>query len=407
MTFTAMVTQLLELYCESSLHPSYAHVWVMSINALSVTIAMYCVIQFYVQLKQDLAEHKPFLKVLCIKLVIFFSFWQVVSQIAVSAHLVHDLHIIQLLISFLSSGNSPVITTGPRVSYIDVKVGIPCILLTFEMSIFSIMHIFAFPWRPYVIDKYTAPEVVYKGGFLGYKAIFDCFNPWDIIKASARGFRWLFVGARKRHEDPSYKLETATFESKGKDDALPLNQLRESDEYNSGEPTNFHPSMNPTASSSRPTTREDDYNDRASLLKHQHPATSMLPGQALGYPPSSDIGLTAPYPYSQGEQMTAGGYHNVALHSPPIDPHSALPYPADPTDYSAAAPLSMPSQYSYATEGRQRQGTSPDAPITQDQPRTDTRSHPRSLQASQRPDNWQQPYHQQAHDERWRTERQF
>jgi len=76
-----MITQLLELYCEASLHPSYAHVWVMSINALSVTVAMYCLIQFYVQLKRDLADHKPFLKVACIKLVIFFSFWQVVSRL--------------------------------------------------------------------------------------------------------------------------------------------------------------------------------------------------------------------------------------------------------------------------------------------------------------------------------------
>lgn len=45
----------------------------------SVTIAMFCLIQFYIQLKTELAEHKPFMKVLCIKLVIFFSFWQTVS----------------------------------------------------------------------------------------------------------------------------------------------------------------------------------------------------------------------------------------------------------------------------------------------------------------------------------------
>jgi hypothetical protein len=76
MTFLAMITQLLDRYCESSLSPEFAHVWVMTLNALSVTVAMYCLIQFYIQLKDDLAEHKPFLKVCCIKLVIFFSFWQ-------------------------------------------------------------------------------------------------------------------------------------------------------------------------------------------------------------------------------------------------------------------------------------------------------------------------------------------
>lgn len=75
-TFVAMFTQLFGRYCQSSLSPAFAHVWVMCFEAASVTVAMYCLIQFYLQLKTDLAAHRPFLKVLCIKLVIFFSFWQ-------------------------------------------------------------------------------------------------------------------------------------------------------------------------------------------------------------------------------------------------------------------------------------------------------------------------------------------
>ena len=78
-TFVAMITQLFNRYCESSLSPAFSHVWVMVFEAASVTVAMYCLIQFYVQLKDDLAENKPFMKILCIKLVIFFSFWQSVS----------------------------------------------------------------------------------------------------------------------------------------------------------------------------------------------------------------------------------------------------------------------------------------------------------------------------------------
>lgn len=38
-----------------------------------------------------------------------------------------------------------------------------------------------------------------------FPALMDAFNPWDIIKMTARGFRWLFVGVRKRHDDPSYQ----------------------------------------------------------------------------------------------------------------------------------------------------------------------------------------------------------
>lgn len=81
------------------------------------------------------------------------------------------------------------------------------------------MHIFAFPWKPYSIKhSYSDPlnvpgtgfsggdasEMKYKGGPLGLMALADAFNPWDIIKMTARGLRWLFVGSRKRFDDSSY-----------------------------------------------------------------------------------------------------------------------------------------------------------------------------------------------------------
>lgn len=78
-TIVSVAAEAGGVYCESSLSPAFASVWAQVFNAVAVSIAMYCLIQFYVQLKQDLAEHKPFLKVLSIKLVIFFVFWQSVS----------------------------------------------------------------------------------------------------------------------------------------------------------------------------------------------------------------------------------------------------------------------------------------------------------------------------------------
>lgn len=52
----------------------------MLIGGASVTVAMYCLVQFYLQLKDEFAEHKPFLKITAVKLVILLSFWQTVQN---------------------------------------------------------------------------------------------------------------------------------------------------------------------------------------------------------------------------------------------------------------------------------------------------------------------------------------
>src|SRR5262249_9617201 len=73
---------------------------------------------------------------------------------------------------------------------------------------FSLMHIVAFPWRGYDVRQISDPAAYNQGGFGGWRALMDAFNPWDIIKASARGFRWLFVGRRHRADTASSPEET-------------------------------------------------------------------------------------------------------------------------------------------------------------------------------------------------------
>src|ERR1700731_4731388 len=71
---------------------------------------MYCVIQFYPQLRKPLQPHNPLLKVLAIKLVIFLSFWQT------------------FLISLLTS-TFDILKATSTVAYPDIKVGVPSPIL--------------------------------------------------------------------------------------------------------------------------------------------------------------------------------------------------------------------------------------------------------------------------------------
>jgi hypothetical protein len=151
---------------------------------------MYCLLQFHQQLKDDIVAHRPVLKITCIKLVIFFCFWQA------------------FVISLLTAKDGPLKPTkhirGP-----DWRIGLPSFLVCIEMSGFAILHHFAFPWQPYdlgredVPDKAAVEELDYVNGPM--RALVSAWNPWDIIKAFSRGLRWLFVGRRYRKDDPSYQ----------------------------------------------------------------------------------------------------------------------------------------------------------------------------------------------------------
>lgn len=159
---------------------------------------MYCLIQFYIQLKDDLAPHRPFLKVLCIKLVIFFCFWQ------------------SWIISLLTADGGPLKATK-QIAGPDLRIGIPSMLTCVEMAIFAALHLWAFPYKPYDLKRRhqplpqagegPVPEAPKTYATGAARALISAFNPWDIVKACGRGFRWLFVGARHRKKDPSYQTK--------------------------------------------------------------------------------------------------------------------------------------------------------------------------------------------------------
>ena len=164
---------------------------------------MYCVIQFYVQLRKAIAEYKPFLKVLAIKLVIFLSFWQA-SAISVGTSTLNIVH------------------PNKYLAYPDLKVTLAALLLCVEMACFAILHLWAFPYAPYrpgaKATFYPSPDLNNgtplaenesqppSGGFLGLRAIWDALNLWDLVKAFGRGIRWLFCGIKRRKDDISYKF---------------------------------------------------------------------------------------------------------------------------------------------------------------------------------------------------------
>lgn len=300
----------------------------MVIEGVAVTIAMFFLIQFYVQLREDLAPHRPFLKVVAIKLVVFLAFWQTFT------------------ISILTSATFNVVTPTTTIAYPDLKVGIPSLLLCIEMAIFAFMHLFAFPYQPYKkgteVSKYpisasgtSSPPMntigKNEGGLLGWRALADAMNPWDLVKAFARGMRWLFVGRKHRENDPSYMngqendmvLEPARTAYKG-DDHLPIaNEFRRSKFGMPNVKSNDIPGDEGAGliahAQPDPTRRRSD-SDGRSISPDRLVGRNPTPGSMMtkGSRGDGDIGMTAPQvepqpyqshvvqqPYAPGTQSDA------------------------------------------------------------------------------------------------------
>ncbi|KAF9318221.1 hypothetical protein BG003_011615 [Podila horticola] len=141
-TILTIVLQYYGWYCESSWNPKFGHAWILVINTTAVTVATYFLIMFYFTIREDLKEYEPFYKFMAVKLVVFFSFWQMV--------------LIEGLVYFGYIHETTYWSTT------DISVGICAVLIDVEMVFFSLMHMKAFTYKPYVPlipnPAYVPPE---------------------------------------------------------------------------------------------------------------------------------------------------------------------------------------------------------------------------------------------------------
>ncbi|KAH8589064.1 organic solute transporter Ostalpha-domain-containing protein, partial [Bisporella sp. PMI_857] len=170
------ITEAAGVYCEESNNASHAKIWIMVIEILSLVTAMLSLLQFYKQTKLELAPHRPLLKFVAIKLVIFLFY-------------------VQSFIFNMLTKEGGAIKPSAKFSYPSWAVGVPNALLCMEMAVISVLHLWAYPWDLY---RPSQPSVLIDyGGFLGWRAFVDALNFIDLLQSVARAFYWLFVQRRR------------------------------------------------------------------------------------------------------------------------------------------------------------------------------------------------------------------
>ncbi|KAG8695038.1 hypothetical protein FRC08_008107 [Ceratobasidium sp. 394] len=90
---------------------------------------MYCLIQLYVTISEELKPYRPLLKLFSVKAVVFLTFWQ-------SA----------LLVGLASLD---IIKDTEYMTAEDITIGFGALLQTFEMMCFAFLHVKAFSYQPY------------------------------------------------------------------------------------------------------------------------------------------------------------------------------------------------------------------------------------------------------------------
>ncbi len=105
-------------------------------NNFSQMVAMFCLILFYTVFRDELQPLSPIKQYLCIKFVIFATFWQSI--------------LIAILVKFklISVDQWPYFPT-----LVDTVNGLQDFLICIEMFVASIAHILAFPVKPYKVQQ--------------------------------------------------------------------------------------------------------------------------------------------------------------------------------------------------------------------------------------------------------------
>ena len=150
-------------YQEGYIGLTSGYLWSGILYNVSVTLSLYSLAMFWVCMSQDLQPFRPVPKFLCIKLIIFASYWQ------------------GFFLSLLQfAGAIP--NNFPGYSPGNLAAAIQDALICCEMPIFAVAHWYAFSWKDYADVTISAARMPVK------YAMRDAFGPKDLIEDTRETF---------------------------------------------------------------------------------------------------------------------------------------------------------------------------------------------------------------------------
>ena len=146
----AVVLNLATVYASGHWQFNRGYPYITIIINISQTLALYSLVAFYMNTKEELQPFQPLAKFIVIKLIVFFIFWQSVFLSGLAT-----LHILRNTTCDPTTNTScNGSTTGFTVE--EVKILLQNVLICVEMFFFSIAHHWIFSWKPYADKSFKA-----------------------------------------------------------------------------------------------------------------------------------------------------------------------------------------------------------------------------------------------------------
>lgn len=150
-------------YQEGYIGWTSGYFWSGIIYNVSITVSLYALAMFWVCMSADLQPFRPMPKFLCIKGIIFASYWQ---------------GFFLSILVWLGAIPDDVPGYNPD----NLAAAIQDALICFEMPLFALAHWYAFSWHDYADDTISAARLPVK------YALRDSFGPLDLIQDTKEVF---------------------------------------------------------------------------------------------------------------------------------------------------------------------------------------------------------------------------
>ncbi|KAF5604664.1 DUF300 domain-containing protein [Fusarium pseudocircinatum] len=189
LALSAIIMKATGTYQEGYIGLSSGYLWSGIIYNISVTVSLYALGLFWVCMNHDLKPFRPVPKFLCIKLIIFASYWQ---------------GFFLSILVFL--GAIPDNVEGYTSD--NLAAAIQDALICVEMPVFAVAHWYAFSWHDFADNSILSARMPLRHAFK------DAFGVRDLIEDSKLTFRGDTYGYRifdsgdkvMAHEDSKSRL---------------------------------------------------------------------------------------------------------------------------------------------------------------------------------------------------------